>query len=239
MRNLSLLLASTATLAAACSGGSDTAGLAVQGLHGAQPTAADSAGTAYTLRRGVLALEHIELDLPLGVRCADVADQVVGARCDAADAPDDGEDKLRIDGPLTVDLVAGTSTPSLAGVVIPAGTYRRVDLRVVDFALQADFELHGTPTVLDLRTDFSEDIRVEQPGGVPVAPGDDLIARFALADWLAGVDLVACIDGGVAVTGGVAVVDERVCPGVDDAIKRNMKDSGDLGDSSDDLGDDH
>ena len=238
MRNLFLLLASTATLVA-CTSDSDRAGLSVQALHGATPTAADSGGTTYTLRRGVMALEHIELDMPLGVRCTDVADQLVGVRCDAADSPDDGEDKLRIDGPLTVDLVAGTSTPSLAGVVIPAGTYRRVDLRVVDFAIEADFDLHGAPTVLDLRTDFSEDIRVEQPGGVPVAPGDDLIARFALADWLVGVDLVACIDAGVTVTGGVAVVDDRGCPGVDDAIKRNMKDSGDLGDSSDDLGDDH
>lgn len=238
MRNLCLLLASTATLVA-CGDSSDTAGISVHALRGATPTAADSAGTSYTLQSGVMVLEHIELDLPLGVRCADVADQVVGARCDAADSADDGEDKLRIDGPLTVDLVAGTSTPSLAGVVIPAGTYRRVDLRVDDFAIRADFDLHGTPTVLDLRTDFSEDIRVEQPGGVPVAPGDDLIARFALADWLVGVDLVACIDDAVTVTGGVAVVDDRACPGVDDAIKRNMKESGDLGDSSDDLGDDH
>ena len=73
MRNLFLLLASTATLVA-CTSDSDRAGLSIQALHGATPTAADSGGTTYTLRRGVMALEHIELDLPLGVRCTDVVD---------------------------------------------------------------------------------------------------------------------------------------------------------------------
>jgi hypothetical protein len=56
----------------------------------------------------------------------------------------------------------------------------------------ASFDDGGTPAVLDLRLNFDEDIRIEQPGGVAVAEGDDLIARFAATNWLAGVDLAAC-----------------------------------------------
>lgn len=253
MRNL-LLVGSSSLLLAACSG-DPGAGISVQALRGpGDAPIADGAGTPYQLTSGLLHLRHIELDLPSGTSCDDVSGDLSGASCHAADQAGD-EDKLRIDGPIVVDLVTATATPSLAGVVIPAGTYRRIDLRVDDgdpaegvvaagsplddnaFAIVAGFDLHGTPTVLDLRTNFDEDIRIEQPGGVVVGAGDDLIARFAVADWLAGVDLVACLDSGIPVEGGRAVIDDRssgACAGIEDAIKLNMKESRDLSNSDDD-----
>lgn len=245
-------LLSTSLLAAACGGGGD-AGIAVSARTGASvPVATDARGVAFTVSEGLLHLRHIELDLPDGQSCDDVG-PLVRAECHRGDTAAD-EDKIRIDGPFAVDMIAGTSTPSLAGVTIPAGTYRRIDLRVDDgdpaeglvaagsplddnaFAVIASFDDDGQPATLDLRLNFDEDIRIEQPGGVVVAEGEDLIARFAAANWLAGVDLGACV-GTLTATDGRYVIDDRrdgACGGIEDTVKSAMKNSGDL-----DAGDDH
>lgn len=239
---------------AACTSDSGGAGIAMSALSkdGTTPVPTDRAGTAFTLQQGLLHLRHIELDLPEGRRCADLGDQLVGATC--RDSTETGEEsKIRIAGPIVVDLVAGTSTPSLANVVIPAGTYDRVDLRVDDgvpsqgvvapgsplddnsFAVIATFLHRGAQATLDLRLNFDEDIRIEQPGGVAVAPGEDLVARFAAANWLANANLGACVDT-LTANAGRYVVDDRndgACSGIEDTVKRAMKESGDL-DSSDD-----
>lgn len=243
----------SASVFAACSSESG-AGIAMSALtsDGATPVPTDRTGTSFTLQQGLIHLRHIELDLPRGQRCADLGDQLAGATChDSSTAGD--EAKIRIAGPIVVDLVAGTSTPSLAEVVIPAGTYDRVDLRVDDgvpsqgvvtpgsplddnsFAVIATFQHRGAQATLDLRLNFDEDIRIEQPGGVAVAPGEDLVARFAAANWLAGVSLGACVDT-LTATDNRYVVDDRndgACSGIEDTVKRAMKESGDL-DSSDD-----
>lgn len=250
---LSVLGISAGALLAACSDGGE-AGVAVSALtaSGARPVATDAAGVAFSVEQGLLHLRHIELDLPSGGSCADVSG-LVGAECHDADGPGD-EAKIRIPGPFAVDMINGMSTPSLAGVSIPAGTYRRIDLRVDDgrpsegvvaagsplddnaLAVIATFDHGGTTATLDLRLNFDEDIRIEQPGGVAVAPGDDLIARFAATNWLAGVDLGACVDT-LTPTGDRYVVDDRndgACAGIEDAVKNAMKESGDLVDSDDD-----
>lgn len=254
MKKNRIHLLATALLFAACSSESGGAGIAMSALtsDGATPVPTDRTGTAFTLQQGLLHLRHIELDLPRGQRCADVSDQLAGATCrDSSTAGE--ESKIRIAGPIVVDLVAGTSTPSLANVVIPAGSYERVDLRVDDgvpsqgvvepgsplddnsFAVIATFQHRGAEATLDLRLNFDEDIRIEQPGGVAVAPGDDLVARFAAANWLANVNLGACVDT-LTASAGRYVVDDRndgACSGIEDTVKRAMKESGDL-DSSDD-----
>lgn len=254
MNNIRIhLLGAALVLVAGCADDSGTAGIAMSALSrdGKAPVPTDKAGTAFTMQQGLLHLRHIELDLPSGMTCAGLADQLVGATC--KDASVAGEEaKIRIAGPIVVDLVAGTSTPSLAGVVIPAGTYRRIDLRVDDgvpsqgvvtagspldrnaLAVIATFDHRGAQATLDLRLNFNEDIRIEQPGGVAVAPGDDLVARFAASNWLAGVNLGGCVDT-LTATAGRYVVDDRndgACAGIEDTVKRAMKESGDLDDSN-------
>ncbi len=195
----------------------------------------DDGGTVYALDSGTLRLRHIELDLPDGERCADVADSLVGAECDDGDS----DDKIRIAGPFTVDLVTGTSMPSLADVVVPAGNYARVDFRVEDgpddsaFAVAAAFEHDGEALSLALTLDFNEDIRIEAPAGVSIDADSDLIAEFVIDNWLAGVDIGACIaEGDVGREGDVVFVDDSStsgsCSDIEDTIKRNMKLSGQL-----------
>lgn len=193
----------------------------------------DTADTAFTLSAATLNLRDIKLDLPNGTRCADVEADLENATC-SSDSDDD--DTIKIDGPFVVDLVAGTSTPTLDDVVIPALSYRRVDFRVddiddVSFAVVADFDLEGTAMTLDLSLDFNEDIRIEQAGGVDVTADSDLIAEFVIDDWLAGVDIGACIDDGdVSVEGTTVTVSEDStsgsCSDIENVIKDNMKDSG-------------
>lgn len=249
MHNYRIHLAvSVLALGAACSDSSG-AGISVAALkqNDATPVAMDSAGTAFTMEQGLLHLRHIELDLPSSRSCSDLADQLVGATCHNGNTASD-EAKIRIAGPIVVDLVAGTSTPSLADVVIPDGTYRRVDLRVDDglpsqgvvtpgsplddnaLAVIATFQYEGAAATLDLRLNFDEDIRIEQPGGVTVAAGEDLVARFAIANWLGSVDLAACV-ATLTPDAGRFVVDDRndgACMGIEDTVKRTMKESGDL-----------
>lgn len=193
----------------------------------------DTADTAFTLTEATLNLRDIKLDLPEGVTCADIEADLENATC-SSDSADD--DTIEIEGPFVVDLVAGTSTPTLDDVVIPALAYRRVDFRVddvndVSFAVLADFDLDGTAMTLDLSLDFNEDIRIEEAGGVEVTADSDLIAEFVVNDWLAGVDLATCIDDGdVTVDGTTVTVTEDStsgsCSDIENVIKDNMKNSG-------------
>ena len=206
----------------------------------------DAADTPYRISAAQLHLRDIELDLPDGMRCADLESQPVGASCE------DGEDKIRIDGPIIVDLVSGATTPSLADVKIPAGIYDRIDFRVEDgdpedgvvtpgsalddrsFVVTAAFELDGAPKTLELSLHFNEDIRIERPSGVEVAPGEDLVATWLTNDWLAGVDVASCLDqGDVVADGDSVVIDDDTnagsCSDIENTIKSNMKNSGQLG----------
>ncbi|HHH29723.1 MAG TPA: hypothetical protein ENK57_15445 [Polyangiaceae bacterium] len=75
---------------------------------------------------------------------------------------------------------------------------------------------------------------IEEPGGVEVSPGQDLITTWVTQDWLAGVDVGACIaDGDIPMTDGTVVVDdettEGTCSDIENVIKDNMKKSGQLG----------
>ncbi|MEZ4369023.1 MAG: hypothetical protein R2939_22490, partial [Kofleriaceae bacterium] len=216
-------------------------GVAIGALSGAGPgaplTAADQAGVVYTLSAGQLGVRDIEFDLPDGVTCGDLDGELVGATCD----DDAGEDKLVVAGPFVVDLVARTATPSLAEVRIPAGTYRRVDVRVeptpaldgAALAATLAFSWDATPSTVALRLRLNEDIRTEAPGGVVVAAGDDLVARFVIDGWLAGADVVGCLEAEGAAPGDDAVIDDDAggCGDLEDAIKENFKESADLGDS--------
>lgn len=196
----------------------------------------DSGGSAFAIRTAGLHLRDIELDLPDGQRCSDIADSLVGAECDDSL---DSDDTIRIVGPFDIDLVTGIATPDLSGVVIPEGTYRRVDFRVENaegtpsFAFTANFDHGGEAMVLDLSLDFNEDVRLESLEGIAVSADTDLVAALVADTWLSGVDIGSCIDDGdVLVEGATVILDESSssgsCSDVENTIKTNMKQSGQL-----------
>ncbi len=226
--------------ASACTSGSPVTGIDVQAVSSsgaASDTAplelTDDGALGFALQSAYVHLRDIELDLPDDVSCEDIADELVGASCD-----DNGQ-KIVVNGPFDVDLITGTSTPDLSLVEIPVGLYRRVDFRVDDnpdetsFAVVADFEYEGQAYTLDLSLDFNEDIRIETLPGVSVDESTNLIAEFVVDDWLAGVDVGSCMEAGdVEVEGTRVIIDETStsgsCSGIEDMIKSNMKDSGQM-----------
>lgn len=246
-------------LTSACSGSGDT-GFSVRAVTSASHTAdtpeavTDQGGSQYTLVEAWLHIRDIELDLPAGVTCADVeADLAGGAYCDPDDdsLDDSPEAKIKLDGPFIVDMITGETTPSLAGVRVPALAYSRIDVRADDgdpqeglvepgsalddatYVVAATFEYEGSTTELRFSLNFDEDIRIEQPGGIELAGDEDLVAEFVVDSWLNGVDIAGCIgDGELSIDSGVVSVDDRndgACGGIEDTIKNNMKNSGRLG----------
>jgi hypothetical protein len=214
--------------------GSADTGLALQ----------DEAGADFSMPTALVHLRHIELDLPAGKTCADIEADLVGGECLV-------EEKIRIQGPFVVDLVTGTSEPDLGATLIPAGTYSRIDIRVDDgdpqegliepgsplddysLVVETKFTYNQEPATLKLSLNFDEDIRIEERAGVAVQADTDLVAEFVVNDWLAGVDIVGCLDSGELVLDetGTATIDDSAdgaCGGIEDIIKNNMKNSGQL-----------
>lgn len=237
---------------------------ASQGLAGdttgAGLTLTDEVGTVYTLTSTKVNLRDIELDLPAGTRCNEIeAELAGGARC-ASDASDDasggnddaqgGGDKVRIDGPFTVDLLAGTATPSLDAVRVPALAWDRIDFRVepadagelqdASWRTTATFDRDGVAAELTLALRFNEDVRVEAAGGVTVDPSAPLLVRFDVTQWLSGAALGACIASGEADDGDAISIDDRTrgqaCGSIEGALKEAIKRSMRL--DRDDLSDD-
>jgi hypothetical protein len=264
---LSLLLAAATT---ACVGESGThignpplasVGFELRVTGGTDPAAplafADGNGTQFQLSSAQAYVRNIRLDLPAGTTCADVVDDTVGARCEASE----GEPRIVIDGPLVVDLVAGTSTPSIESVRLPNLAYRRIDFRLDDgdpddgligegsalddrsLVADAAFTYAGQATTLRLALEFNEDVRVDDVGGLSPQTGSDVLVLLDVTDWLSGLPVTSCLDSGdLEITGGVLLLDDDAgdddCDDFDDFIKENIKGSGRAESDDDDDDDD-
>jgi len=210
----------------------------------------DDTGVVYQLTSAHAYVRDIEFDLPDGQSCEAIEPGLAGgARCDDSEA---GRPKIVVDGPFAVDLIAGTSTPSIDDVRVPLLTYRRIDMRLVDadpddgvvdegdalvdrsLVARANFDYMSTPLELELSLRFNEDVRFEHDDGV--APPDDgsLLALLDVALWLDDLPIGDCLDDSeLDVSGGRLVVDDDTsgggdCSDIENTVKDNIKDSGAL-----------
>jgi hypothetical protein len=215
---------------------------------------ADEAQTPFVLEELQVHLRDIELDLPAGTNCDSVADQLSeGVSCDEDDDSGEGA-KVKVAGPFVLDLLNGTSTPDLAAITVPAGTYQRIDFRIDDgdpdeglveagSALDnrslvgaMSFDQDGSPVRLRLSLRFNEDIRVENAEGIEVEAGAGaLLTQFDASQWLAGLDISGCVARGelVAVDGEIVADDDAPagsgsCSELEGTLKQNIKESGQL-----------
>jgi hypothetical protein len=200
----------------------------------------DADGAAAVVDRVEAVVRDIGLDLPDGSSCADLelADPV---RCD-----EEG-DKIIVEGPFFLDLVARTSEPSLDDIELPAGVYRRVDLRFDpnEAADDASLRIGGTLELVDgvraveLGLPINEDARFEHPDGIEGGGGGSLLALLDLDVLLGAAPLRRCAESGDADDDGTTVwIDGSDCDDVIDGIEEVMKERWDLVDSDDD-GPDH
>ncbi|QSQ21474.1 hypothetical protein JY651_40860 [Pyxidicoccus parkwayensis] len=203
-----------------------------------------SDGTSFTLTQARIHLRDIRLDLPKGKKCEDVKGLLSGAECKAAD----DSKTLVVPGPIVVDLMTGTTTPDISGLVIPAGTYKRIDFRLEEakaedvganeplvgysFLARADFSVDGAARKLEMFFKFSEDARFESSTGVEVPEGGSLIAFLKPQVWLEGLPLGDCIrSGDVEVANNTVRIDAKAggkCGDAEGTVKSNIKKSGDL-----------
>lgn len=253
-----LALASLTLAAAAC--GAETGNglgptvtmLATQsgsGLHVAQDppvlNGADAQGTPLTVAHARVSVRRIELESPGGPLCkdSDFVDSGFTVSCET--------DKIRIEGPIVVDLMTGASTPSLERVLLPAATYRGASVRLeqakmrevlmpgdpmIGSTLVADGELdyRGQPTPYDLALKFNEDARFESSTGVAVTDeaAERVLLLLDVSRWFSAVPLTTCLDDGdLTIDGGrIHVVDKgRRCSDVEKQLKDAIKGSSKLG----------
>jgi hypothetical protein len=247
MKKLIIIYGLTASLAACGGDGGDGAATIKIGLKGeagaSAPTGRDQQGSAFTFSTARAYIRHIELDLPDDKKCADLTPEELGSlHCDS--------DKLRLDGPFAIDLMTGEATPSLAGINIPAGVYKRVDIRfddvkpddgIVDasdplqdntMVATGSFDNQGSDTPFELVLKFNEDARFESPEGIEVtADAGEFGLWLDVAQWFRAIPVTQCIDDGDLETkdGTLMMQDDRgSCSDIENALKNAIKTSGQL-----------
>jgi hypothetical protein len=158
-------------------------------------------------------------------------------------------DKITIRGPFVVDLVDGTSTPEIANVTIPAGHYRRVDVRFSNDGhgkLDASDPLHDLTFVADgkftpngagempfnLALDFNEEARFESEAGIDISEESvkDVLLKLDVSKWFSALPVGNCMEeGALAADGDMLVIDERAeCSHIERDLKDAIKTSGRL-----------
>lgn len=215
-----------------------------KGEAGAALDASSSSAGALHAETALAFVRHIEFYLPEGeCALADAGDD------DAleADAGDDGcEDKIRVKGPWVIDLMTGKATPSMDEIRIPAGAYRRVDVRFEDAdknaakslnipAELAEWTLVATGAYdgeaaesFDMKLKFNNDARFQSDAGIVVTANgaQEMVMALDVERWFSAVSLEECFEKERldVVDGALMIVDEsKRCNAIENAIKEVMK----------------
>ncbi len=213
----------------------------------------DPAGTVFSLSEARVHIRHVEFYLPDSVSCQDIQSSLIepaGCETDSADS----SGKIVIKGPFVFDLLSGVSTPNLHATIVPAGNYRRIDVRLDDadstdgIVLASDelenytMILKGTFGYLDksdrpfsILLRFNEDARFEADSGILIQDGTLQIVTLKLDvnKWLNGVSVTACLSqNGITLDSlGNLLIDEKNgknCSDLEGLLKSNIKNSGQL-----------
>ncbi|MCA9546326.1 MAG: hypothetical protein KC613_18100 [Myxococcales bacterium] len=191
----------------------------------ASTTVLDGDGAAIRVRSATARLRRIDLALPDGVRCEDWPG-ATAERCPP------GEDRVRFEGPWQVDLLTGAFSPPLGDAAVPAGTYRRVEVRFDDDAGPALAIEAETAAGNGLAFTLSADPEYRFVGAA-VVPGQgvaSLLMALPVDAWFAG-PVARCVDDGAYPSQqGVAQVGQAAggCPGVAEAAEAALEGEGEL-----------
>lgn len=195
----------------------------------------DEGGTTFTITEARVNVRHIQFDLP-------------------EDSEQDSTNKISLDGPFVFDLVNGTQTPTINAFEVEEGIYRRIDVRfddaeASDALLPAGDELLDNTMLIAGTFDFdgtsgrnfrfvlkfNEDLRFEEPNGINVVEGEttEFFLSLNVTEWLAGIDITSCLDGGdlsLESNGDLIIEDGSGsdCQDLEGTIKSNIKNNYDL-----------
>ena len=215
----------------------------------------DRAGTVFTLATARANIERIDLELPIGTTCVGIAGLVDGSGGGDGAAHSNvcggGGTSIRLNGPWVVDLLTGAATPAMPPIHVPAGTYRRVDVRfdkadpkdgvvaagdtLADNTLVATgtAPLGGSSQPFRLALAFTEDARFESASGITIVNDQaaSVLLELDASAWFAALPLGQCAsDGDLPVEGGVLVLGDGhgACSDIENVIKDAIKASGEL-----------
>lgn len=170
----------------------------------------------------------------------DVADDKGDDMSDDDSATGNG-DKITIRGPFIIDLVDGSSTPSIADIKVPAGHYRRVDVRFSNDGhgkLGANDPLNGNTFVADgtftpnggeampfsVALDFNEEARFESKAGFDISAqaASDVLLKLDISSWFSALPVSECAES------GAIAIDEKSSCHFEQDLKDAIKSSGRL-----------
>lgn len=207
-------------------------------------------------------IEKIELELPEGLSCEDAGFvSQYGLACEEETEEEDGEtyveSKIKAYGPFEINLLTGESSPSLADLQIPSGTYREIEFEFkgeCSFGDEVSLVLAGTATdALDathsfrMELEYDEELEIESMTEIDVLEDqtNEVFATLVVEDWFVNADWVGCIeDGNLTADGeGVFVIDENTegdgeCEDIYEDILDGIEDALDFEDENDDSDDD-
>jgi hypothetical protein len=179
-----------------------------------------------------------------GLTCADAAFvSQAGITCEEEQEEEDGstvtKSKIKVAGPILFDLVKGTSTPSLAEISIPSGSYREAEFRfgpVCNMGGETTITLNGTMLdsnsvahPFELNLEYEEELEIDSPSDIQVLENqaNGLFASIVLDHWFAAVDFVGCIDDGdlVETLGVIQINKDSIHNGACEEVYENLVES--------------
>ncbi|MCW5827891.1 MAG: hypothetical protein KIT79_01120 [Deltaproteobacteria bacterium] len=224
-----------------------------------------SDGTVFYVNSASVSIRTIDIELPEGTTCADLGAVTLpeNVTCKESEEDDDDGPRVRVTGPYVVDLMTGTSTPSLADLLLPPLVYNKIKIKfdsvdeddeeeLVDtedpilgntLVAAGSFNYDSTDYTFDLALDFDEEVEFENVDGAAIdaATLNNLIVELDVNAWFASVGVGECIIDGDLVadeTGHVTINDSTDECDILDSIKDAVEASGEFGDDHDDGEDD-
>jgi len=210
-------------------------------------TILDSLGEAFVFEAARAGIRDLDFYLPEGTLCSDLSGEL--------EAPVSCEDdKVRVAGPFVADLMTGSTTPALEGITIPAGVYRRVDVRFDDvredwnLVTDADpllgntFVVAGTILADEQRFRIEIDMNVEaryrNDAGIAVSSEApvEVVLNLDPSGWFEEVAISQCIaDGDFSIVDDVVLIRDSGsnCQDIERDLRGAIRDSGHLLLSSD------
>lgn len=213
------LLSIAACLACACASDPavETAQVRLQ-LARTSTEPVDADGAAFPLATAQLYVASVDVYVPAGTDCHGVsglAAEAAQPRRYTATCASTGE-RVRVHGPWVVDLDAGSMTPELPAISVPAGTITRVVVQLAPGDRAVEVVPPGSPlddatvaatgdvpsgtntTSYRLRLAFEGDAPFES-AGIELAPDTvtTLVARLDPGRWLVDLPLAACAAAGL------------------------------------------
>lgn len=209
------------------------------------PEGEDGSGAILTVTEGYANVEFVQIDLPDGADC----DSFGGFGFLPPVSCEGGE--ITVEGPFLVDLILGATIPESGELTIPPGTYKKVKIRfgesdglnLPDGHPLEGHTLYAAGTILlsdgvtsysyVMPFDFDVDPEFENPAGIDVSGAalDRILLNLDVTGWFTDLPIGDCIEelGTIVEPIDFAADLEGDCEDVEDELKDNIEQSGDLG----------